>query len=468
MEQKRESKWTKKKSEWSKKQSLDRFVEFVSKTADAYFRVGALVLHQYFTQQVVKEQLGVFLGDKRLQVLILTHLGGEIKLFTYLGDLVLEGQAIAYLKKGQNVDQDFHIVNLGDLSPSNGEYDIAEATAQAELLQNQILGAKIIRGKELQVLDQIIDFEEKVIENGLDFSNRGDSTPATLNKCVISELKETEGEQAPFEEENSLSRLGEKLRVTEKEASDKLEQLIIKEKEAENQREAYIKLSAEIDAKQGEIQGVSMIVEQELSQAEPALRRAEKSVSNITLAQINTIKSYKTPPKKVMMTMEAVCLLMTKKRKDWKGCRQEMQKKDFISNILNFDTDSISPKLKEKLLHDYINDPKWEIKGIKKAAYAAGALAEWLTSQLKFADIMAKIDPLRNEVKSMRASESSLIEKRDELEKRIGVLEQNIETYEKEYESLIAKVGNIKTEMEDIEKKATNSESLLINLSSDE
>lgn len=45
------------------------------------------------------------------------------------------------------------------------------------------------------------------------------------------------------------------------------------------------------------------------------------------------------PPKKVKMTLEAVCYIMEGKKKSWADIKKMMSKMDFIDRVLKFDID---------------------------------------------------------------------------------------------------------------------------------
>ena len=281
----------------------------------------------------------------------------------------------------------------------------------------------------------------------------------------LNKLKETE--QTVLEMKNSLSEYKVNLIAKEKESKEKLKLMVEEQKKAEKEKETSIKLEAELAVKQEEIKKRTVEVEGELSEAEPALRRAEESVSNVTSRELNDIRALGRPPKRIQMTMTAICLLLTGKTLDWKSCGKEMRKKDFVQRILDYDTDNISPKIKADLMKNYINTPEWDIEKIYKAFKAAGSLADWLTSQLKYADILTKIDPLRQTLKTLQADAEKSIQERDRLSNLISTLETNIENYEKEYAELVQTVGEIKKEMQEVEAKVNRSVSLLDNLSSE-
>lgn len=70
--------------------------------------------------------------------------------------------------------------------------------------------------------------------------------------------------------------------------------------------------------------------------------------------------------------------------------------KDFIKQIVDLKADDIKEKVKKYVLAEHLNQPQFDIGAITKASSAAGALASWAKSQLSYADILARVAPMRN------------------------------------------------------------------------
>jgi dynein heavy chain 1 len=281
----------------------------------------------------------------------------------------------------------------------------------------------------------------------------------------LTKLKETELEVIKLKE--SLSIYKKELLEKEIESEKKLKLMVEEQKNAETQKTSSIKLNEELAIKQGEIKKRVTEVDNELSEAEPALKKAQESVSGVSPTQLNEIRSLGKPPLLIQLTMCAVILLTTGKEEDWKGVVTAMKDKDFLKSVLSFDTDSIKKSTKEKLMKNYINNPDWDLVKINKASKAAGPLAEWLTSQLKYADILQKVDPLRQEVAALKLEETKLTQQKGDLDTLIDTLNKNIENYKSEFTVLISKKESIKGEMEKVESKVIRSQNLLDNLSTE-
>jgi len=74
------------------------------------------------------------------------------------------------------------------------------------------------------------------------------------------------------------------------------------------------------------------------------------------------------------------------------------------------------------VLTKYINSSDWNPEKINFSSKAAGPLALWTTSQIKFADIEKKVEPLKNEVAKLKKEGEEQIKKKEFLDKNISEL----------------------------------------------
>lgn len=72
--------------------------------------------------------------------------------------------------------------------------------------------------------------------------------------------------------------------------------------------------------------------------------------------------------------------------------------KDFIRQIQDLNANDIPPKVKKAVLDKFIHSPEWKIADISNTSKAAGALASWAESQLSYADILTKVEPMKKEI----------------------------------------------------------------------
>lgn len=86
-------------------------------------------------------------------------------------------------------------------------------------------------------------------------------------------------------------------------------------------------------------------------------------MSGIKKAQLVEVRSMASPPSAVKAAVEAICLLLGERAPDWKAIRAVLVKDDFISRILQFNTEAISPEITEKM-KQYERNPDWEFEKV--------------------------------------------------------------------------------------------------------
>ncbi len=92
-----------------------------------------------------------------------------------------------------------------------------------------------------------------------------------------------------------------------------------------------------------------------------------------------------------------MCLKSFKGDVEWKDIRAFMMK-DFIKQVQELNANDIPNNVKRAVLDKFIHAPEWDIAGICNTSKAAGALASWAESQLSYADILTRVEPMKKEI----------------------------------------------------------------------
>jgi dynein heavy chain 1 len=121
------------------------------------------------------------------------------------------------------------------------------------------------------------------------------------------------------------------------------------------------------------------------------LEKAKSAVSNIKTSDLNFIKALANPPVLIKLTMEAVVTVVKNTVKDWSWpeVKKEIGDAKFIKNVTEYNTDSLKKSVRAHIDSKYLGSSAWVVKDIYKASSAAGPLAEWVDSQLKFGRILS-------------------------------------------------------------------------------
>ncbi len=54
----------------------------------------------------------------------------------------------------------------------------------------------------------------------------------------------------------------------------------------------------------------------------------------------------------------------------------------------------------------YFTNPDWEFEKVNRASLACGPMVKWARAQISYADMLHKVDPLRNELKRLKKTAS--------------------------------------------------------------
>ena len=82
--------------------------------------------------------------------------------------------------------------------------------------------------------------------------------------------------------------------------------------------------------------------------------------------------------------------------------------------------------------------------------------------QVSYADMLRRVEPLRNDLKALESEANETRMKGEEVEKLIQNLEKSIAQYKEEYAKLISEANTIKTDLEKVETKVGGSKVLIV------
>jgi len=184
-----------------------------------------------------------------------------------------------------------------------------------------------------------------------------------------------------------------------------------------------------------------------LSEALPALEKAQKAVEVINKGDIAEIKKYTKPAEEVVMVARAVEVLLGHKDKDisWDSSVRTMSDPNFVSKLLNYDKDNIPedyiPRVKKIAKHPNFNE---EIVGRKSKA--AQSLCMWVLAMIKYSEVAKEVGPLRESLKKAKAEAEDLKSKLEKKQAELQSVEQHLAELNKKMEQTTA-------EKEDLEER---------------
>lgn len=251
-------------------------------------------------------------------------------------------------------------------------------------------------------------------------------------------------------------------------ANLKLRQMVADQQEAEAKKVASIEIQAALEKQDRYIQERQAIVKEDLAQAEPAVLEALAAVGNIKKQHLAEVRSMANPPEAVKLAMESACSVLGHQLDSWKTVQSIIRRDDFISSIQNFDTTKMSKQVRDRMMRDYISNPAFNYEAVNRASRACGPLVQWVIAQVRFSEILDKVEPLRQEVASLEQQADHTKQQARVVEETVEELEASIARYKEEYALLISETQSIRTEMNRVQDKVDRSMTLLDSLSSEQ
>lgn len=266
----------------------------------------------------------------------------------------------------------------------------------------------------------------------------------------------------------SLAAKRSQLESKNAEANLKLRQMVADQQEAEAKKAASIEIQAALEEQDKFIQERQAYVKEDLAQAEPAVLEALAAVGNIKKQHLAEVRSMANPPEAVKLAMESACTVLGHQIDSWKAVQSIIRRDDFISSIQNFDTAKMSRGLRDRMMRDYVGKPAFNFETVNRASRACGPLVQWVIAQVRFSEILDKVEPLRQEVASLEQQAETTKQQAVVVEDTVAELEASIARYKDEYALLISETQSIKTEMDRVQGKVDRSVTLLESLSSEQ
>ncbi|TFY78308.1 hypothetical protein EWM64_g5702 [Hericium alpestre] len=252
------------------------------------------------------------------------------------------------------------------------------------------------------------------------------------------------------------------------EANEKLKQMVSDQQEAEQKKAASIEIQAALVVQDKHIEQRRAVVMADLADAEPAVLDAQSAVSNIKRQHLQEVRTMANPPEAVKLAMESVCTVLGHKIDSWRTVQGIIRRDDFIQRIVNFDTpNQMTKQLRDLMKKDFLSRPSFNFETIQRASKACGPLVKWVLAQVRFSEILDRVEPLRNEVQSLEHQAEQTKQQAGTIITMISELETSIQRYKEEYALLISQTQAIKFEMDRVQSKVDRSMKLLESLSSE-
>uniref|UniRef100_A0A8C5Q446 AAA+ ATPase domain-containing protein n=1 Tax=Leptobrachium leishanense TaxID=445787 RepID=A0A8C5Q446_9ANUR len=259
----------------------------------------------------------------------------------------------------------------------------------------------------------------------------------------------------------------QELEVKNAAANDKLKKMVKDQQEAEKKKVMSQEIQEQLHKQQAVIADKQMSVKEDLDQVEPAVIEAQNAVKSIKKQHLVEVRSMANPPGAVKLALESICLLLGESTTDWRQIRSIIMRENFIPTIVNFSAEEISDAIREKMKKNYMSNPSYNYEIVNRASLACGPMVKWAIAQLNYADMLKRVEPLRNELQKLEDDAKDNQAKANEVEQMIHDLEASIARYKEEYAVLISEAQAIKADLAAVEAKVNRSTALLKSLSAE-
>ncbi|XP_046993439.1 dynein heavy chain, cytoplasmic isoform X2 [Schistocerca americana] len=267
------------------------------------------------------------------------------------------------------------------------------------------------------------------------------------------------------EMQKSLAVKSQELQAKNEAANAKLRQMVKDQQEAEKKKVQSQEIQAELEIQTVKIAQKREDVMADLAQVEPAVIDAQQAVKSIRRQHLVEVRSMANPPVLVKLALESICLLLGENASDWKSIRAVIMRDNFINSIVsNFSTEDITDDVREKMKAKYLSNPDYNFEKVNRASMACGPMVKWAIAQINYADMLKRVEPLREELSSLEKQADENKKKGDEVTQLIAQLEQSIASYKEEYAQLISQAQAIKADLENVQAKVDRSIALLKSL----
>ncbi|XP_044265029.1 dynein heavy chain, cytoplasmic isoform X6 [Tribolium madens] len=266
------------------------------------------------------------------------------------------------------------------------------------------------------------------------------------------------------EMQKSLAVKSQELQAKNDAANAKLRQMVKDQQEAEKKKVQSQEIQLQLSEQTVHIEQKRQEVMADLAQVEPAVIDAQNAVKSIKKQHLVEVRSMANPPNSVKMALESVCLLLHENANEWRSIRSVIMRENFIATIVNFSSDNLTDDVREKMKTRYLNNPDYNFEKVNHASNACGPLVKWAKAQILYADMLKKVEPLREELSSLERQAETNQKRGEEVKNLISQLEQSIASYKEEYAQLIAQAQAIKTDLENVQAKVDRSIALLKSL----
>ncbi|CBJ31040.1 dynein heavy chain [Ectocarpus siliculosus] len=296
----------------------------------------------------------------------------------------------------------------------------------------------------------------------------------------LDKLSSTKEVVATLQEE--LTVLQPQLVKTMKEVEDMMVQINSDKEEAEVVRVKVEAEEATANEKAAATKAIADDAQRDLDLALPALESAVACLNSLKKADIDEVKSLKTPPKGVKLTMEVCCIMFDvkpNKVKDpdsgkkvddfWEPAKKQLlaDAKGFMDSLVKFDKDNIPDRIIKKV-EPFNNNPDFTPEQIEKASKACTAICMWALAMYQYHFVALGVAPKRAALAEAQEGLDIVMAQLKDAKARLAGVQKRLAELQKGFDDAVAKKQELEQKAERCVVQLSNAEKLIGGLGGEE
>jgi len=208
------------------------------------------------------------------------------------------------------------------------------------------------------------------------------------------------------------------------------------------------------------------LIDEEVKDIMPEVEAAREQVGDLRNENLVEIRSFKVPPDPVHDVLSAVLFLMGTRETTWASMKKFLGQRGVIQSIMNFDAHYITKDLRDhvkKIISKKKNS--FEPKIIANASRATAPLAAWVLANVKYSEVLLKIDPLEREMNGLLAELEVSQNRVDECTHQLQELDDSTKVLNVEMREKTNEAATLRVELEKAEQTLESAQNLLLQLS---
>lgn len=259
---------------------------------------------------------------------------------------------------------------------------------------------------------------------------------------------------------------------------------ITKDKASAAETKAQVEVEeANANAKAADAQAIADDAQRDLAEAIPALEEAVACLKDLKKEHIDEVKSLRTPPAGVVLTMKVCCILFEVKpvkKNDpnkpgqkiddyWEASLKNLltDAKVFINSLMNFDKDNIPDRV-IKAVTTFMEDPGFTPAAIEKASVACKAVCMWARAMFKYHFVALGVAPKRARLKQAEEELAVVMAKLAQAKAILQQVNDRLDQLEKAYNEAVEKKDMLEKKEASCKIQLSNADKLVGGLGGEE